>query len=67
MRDMTLNALLPESMSDEAAHVLVNFLGDLTLTLECIYQTQIQRHHRKVEEEFYDSMSVVIKENPPTS
>ena len=65
MRDMTLNALLSESMSDEAAYNLVNFLGDLARTLECIYHTQLQRHHRKVEEEFYDSMSHVLREDPP--
>ncbi len=67
MRDMTLDALLPESMSDEAAHVLVNFLGDLVYTLECIYIAQLERHHRKVEEEFYGSMADVIKRNPPIS
>lgn len=67
MRDMTLNALLSESMSDEAAYNLVNFLGDLTRTLECIYHAQLQRHHRKVEEEFYDSMSDVIREKQPIS
>ncbi len=33
MRDMMLDALLPESMSDEAAYNLVYFLGDLTRTL----------------------------------
>ncbi|HAT1959261.1 TPA: hypothetical protein JBB81_02790 [Legionella pneumophila subsp. pneumophila] len=65
MRDMMLDALLPESMSDEAAYKLVNFLGDLTRTLECIYHAQIQRHHQKVESEFYYSMSDVIKEDPP--
>jgi len=65
MRDMMLDALLPESMSDEAAYILVNFLGDLTNTLECIYHTQIQRHHRKVESEFYYSMSDVVREDPP--
>lgn len=62
MRDMTLSALLSESMSDEAAYNLVNFLGDLARTLECIYHIQLQRHHRKVEEEFYNSMSDVIRE-----
>ena len=65
MRDMTLNALLPESMSDEAAYNLVNFLGDLALTLESTYHTQLQRHHRKIEEEFYSSMLDVIREEPP--
>lgn len=29
MRDIMLGALLPESMSDEAAYTLANFLGDL--------------------------------------
>lgn len=57
MHDMMLEALLPESMSDEAAYNLVHFLGDLTRTLECIYDTQIRRHHCRVEAEFYHSMS----------
>jgi hypothetical protein len=65
MRDIFLDALLPESMSDEAAYKLVNFFGDLTRTLECIYHAQIQRHHRKVVSEFYYSMSDVIREEPP--
>lgn len=65
MRDMTLGALLSESMSDEAAYKLVNFLGDLARTLECIYHCQLQRHHRKVEEEFYNLMSDVVREEPP--
>lgn len=65
MRDMMLDALLPESMSDEAAYNLVHFLGDLTRTLECIYHAQIQRHHRKVESEFYYSMADGISEDPP--
>ncbi len=65
MRDMMLDALLPESMSDEAAYNLVNFIGDLARRLECIYQTQLQRHHRKVESEFYYSMSDVVMEDPP--
>ena len=67
MRDMMLSALLSESMSDEAAYNLVNFLGDLARTLECIYQTQLQRHHKKVEEEFYSSMLDVIREEPQVS
>jgi hypothetical protein len=57
--------LLPESMSDEAAYTLVNFLGDLVRTLECTYQTQIHRHHRRVEQAFYDAMSDVIREKTP--
>ncbi len=65
MRDMMLDALLPETLSDEAAYNLVNFLGDLTRTLECIYHTQIQRHHQKGESEFYYSMSDVLREDPP--
>lgn len=65
MRDMMLDALLPESMSDEAAYHLVNFIGDLARTLECIYHTQIRRHDRKVELEFYYSMSDVIMGDPP--
>lgn len=66
MNDMMIGALLPESMSDEAAHHLVNFVGDLARTLECIYHTQMRRHHRRVEAEFYASMSDVIRrEDPP--
>ncbi len=65
MRDIMLEALLPYSMSDEAAYKLVSFFGDLTRTLESIYHVQIQRHHRKVESEFYCSMSDVMKEEPP--
>jgi hypothetical protein len=65
MRDIMLDALLPYSISDEAAYKLVNFFGDLTRSLECIYHVQIQRHHKKVESEFYCSMSDVVKEDPP--
>ena len=65
MRDMMLDAILPESMSDEAAYNLVNFFGDLARTLECIYHDQIRRHHEKVELEFYCSMSDEIMEDPP--
>ncbi|MDP3559725.1 MAG: hypothetical protein Q8R79_05205 [Legionellaceae bacterium] len=65
MRDMMLDALLPESMSNEAAYHLVNFIGYLARTLECIYHTQIRRHDRKVELEFYYSMSNVIMGDPP--
>lgn len=57
MRNMTLKAILSESMSDEAAYNLVHFIGNLACTLECIYYDQIQRYHRKVEEDFYDSMA----------
>ncbi|WP_454783624.1 hypothetical protein [Legionella sp. WA2022007384] len=65
MRDIFLDALLPESMSDEAAYKLVSFLGDLTRTLECIYHAQIQQHHKKVESEFYASMADIFREEPP--
>ncbi len=58
---MTLKAILSESMSDEAAYNLVHFIGNLACTLECIYCDQIERYHRKVEEDFYDSMADVIK------
>lgn len=67
MRDMTLQAILSDSMSDEAAYNLVNFIGNLACTLECIYCDQIERYHRKVEEEFYDSMADVIRRKPPKS
>ena len=64
MRDMMLGALLPESMSDEAAYHMVNFIGDLARTLECIYRAQIRRHGRKVEDDFYRQCGVKI-EDPP--
>ena len=57
MRDMTLKAILSESMSDEAAYSLVHFIGNLACALECIYYDQIQRYHQKVEENFYDSVA----------
>lgn len=62
MRDMMLGALLPELMSDEAAYTLVNFLGDLTRTLECIHYAQIQRHYRAVEAEFYEASAGNVKQ-----
>lgn len=62
MCDMMLDALLPESMSDNN---LVNFLGDLARTLECLYHDQIRRHHERVELEFYCSMSGEVMEDPP--
>lgn len=65
MRDIMLEALLPYSISDEAAYKLVHFLGDLTRTLDSIYHVQIQRHHQTVEAEFYCSMADVIQEEPP--
>ncbi len=64
MRDMMLGALLQESISDEAAYNMVNFIGDLARTLECIYCDQLRRHGRKVEEEFYQESGLVI-EDPP--
>lgn len=66
MRDMTLKAILSESMSDEAAYNLVHFIGNLACTLESIYHDQIDRYHRKIEKEFYDSMNDVIKREAPT-
>lgn len=65
MRDMMLDALLPESMSDEAAYHIVNFIGDLARTLECIYHDQIKRHARQMEEEFYYPKSDLGIEDPP--
>ena len=67
MRDMTLKAILSESMSDEAAYNLVNFIGNLACTLESIYCDQIDRYHRKIEEEFYDSMADVIRRKTTTN
>jgi len=67
MRDMTLKAILSESMSDEAAYNLVHFIGTLACTLESIYCEQIERYHQKVEEEFYESMADVIKRKPSTN
>ncbi len=57
MRDMTLKAILSESMSDEAAYHLVHFIGSLACALECLYYDQIQRYHQKVEENFYNSIA----------
>lgn len=65
MRDMSLDALLPETMSDEAAYNLVHFMGDLVRTLECIYHTQLHRHYQKIEAEFYCSMADVIRDESP--
>ncbi|HHI9465575.1 TPA: hypothetical protein ACP9DH_001356 [Legionella anisa] len=65
MRDMMLDALLPESMSDEAAYHLVHFIGDLARTLECTYYTQIKRHARQLEKAFYYPKSELVAEDPP--
>jgi hypothetical protein len=65
MRDMMLNALLPESMSDEAAYHMVYFISNLARTLECIYCNQIKRHARHIEEEFYYPKSDLMEEDPP--
>jgi len=65
MRDMMLDALLPESMSDEAAYTLVHFLANLTSTLEAIYYAQMQRHHKQLEDEFYGAMPDYFNEDPP--
>jgi len=65
MRDMMLGALLPEHMTDEAAYNMVNFIGDLARTLECIYCAQMQRHAHKVEKEFYYTKSDLVVEDPP--
>ncbi len=65
MRDMMLDALLPESMSDEAAYHLVYFIGNLARTLECIYHLQIKRHASQIEEEFDYPKSDLLPEVPP--
>ena len=41
---MNLRKLLPESLSDEAAFNLVEFLVQLTATLESHYFAQMRRH-----------------------
>jgi hypothetical protein len=38
--------LLPESISDEAAYHLVNFMSDLAVELENHYFAQLQRYAR---------------------
>lgn len=44
MIDKKLIDLLPEEISDEAAHHLVNFLYDLALMVESLYFGQIMRY-----------------------
>lgn len=47
MIDTMLKDLLPEEISDEAAHHLVEFISTLALTLEDHYFTQLRRHYLK--------------------
>lgn len=46
MIDTKLIDLLPEKISDEAAYHLVNFMVDLSLTLENHYFAQLKRYSR---------------------
>lgn len=58
-----INAILPEEISDETAHHLVNFFMDLALALESRYYSQIMRYAKdnappSVPPDF-------LKKNPP--
>lgn len=44
MVDTKLIDLLPENISDEAAHHLVNFMSNLAVELENHYFTQLRRY-----------------------
>lgn len=47
MMDTMLNDLLPEDMSDEAAHRLVNFMFELALAVESHYLGQLMRYSKE--------------------
>lgn len=46
---MNLRKLLPETLSDEAAFNLVEFLGQLTSTLESHYFAQMRRYVERMD------------------
>jgi hypothetical protein len=58
-RESDLRALLPETLSDEAAVALVEALHAMTEALEAIYFAQITRHasrlDRSVQLELFDA------------
>jgi hypothetical protein len=47
MIDTMLSDLLPEKMSDEAAHRLVNFMFELALAVESYYFAQLMRYSKE--------------------
>ena len=47
MIDTKLIDLLPENLPDEAAHYLVNFIAELSLTLENHYFAQLKRYRQE--------------------
>ena len=47
MIDTKLIELLPEQISDEAAHHLVNFMSNLALALEDHYFAQLRRYTKE--------------------
>lgn len=51
MIDTKLIDILPDKMSDETAHHLVNFMKELALTLENHYFDQLRRYNRDSEHE----------------
>jgi hypothetical protein len=46
MTDTKLRDILPDEMSDETAHHLVNFMIELSLALESRYLAQLRRYDR---------------------
>jgi hypothetical protein len=46
MIDTKLIDILPDEMSDETAHHLVNFMIELSLALESRYLAQLKRYDR---------------------
>ncbi len=51
MLDTKLIDILPDELSDEAAYHLVNFMVELSLTLESRYFDQLRRYDRAREDE----------------
>jgi hypothetical protein len=51
MIDTKLIDILPDKISDEAAHHLVMFMMELALALESHYFNQLRRHDRDNERE----------------
>jgi len=51
MVDTKLIDILPENIPDEVAYYLVNFMIELSLTLESHYFDQLRRYDREREDE----------------
>ena len=49
MIDTKLIDILPENISNEAAHYLVNFVSELAITLEDHYFSQLRRYEKNRE------------------